>query len=78
MTALVRRERRRDLAAGRDAHVVLAATSCAQLRSDMHARVLPAWADAADAERMTEAATHIPGTAAVYLAPDTLDSGATS
>jgi hypothetical protein len=74
---LVRRERRCDSAAGRNADVVFAATLCAELRTHMDARVFATRAHAADSQGLAKASSHISGTAAVHLATDPLDSGAT-
>ena len=75
---LVRREGGRDPAASGHPDVVLAATLGAELRPDMHTRILTARADTADSQRLAKASSHISGTAAVDLASDSLDSGATS
>lgn len=73
--ALVRRERRRDFAAGRYANVVLgAAFTAAELRSDVDTGVLAAGADAAHTDRLAEAPADVAWTAAVDLASDSLDS----
>lgn len=74
----VRRERRCDPAASGYPDVVLAATLGVQLRPDVHTRIFAAWADTANSQRLAKASSHIPGTAAVDLASDSLDSSTTS
>jgi hypothetical protein len=66
MTAPVRRERRCDSAAGRNADGVFAATLCAQLRADVYARVFVPGGHAADSQGLAKASS-----AQVLLIPST-------
>lgn len=66
----MRRVRRRDPATGGDPYVVFAAASCAQFGSDVDARVLTAWADAADPNRLAKAPAHVARATSVDLAAD--------
>ncbi len=76
MTGLVRRERGRDSAAGRNADVVLTATLCAQLRADVHARIFTARTHAANTGGLAKASADIAGTATSDLSADSLCAGA--
>lgn len=73
MTVLVRRERCRDSAAGRNADVVFATTPCAQLRTDMHTSV---FTSRADSQSVTKAPTHLVWASAVDLSGDPSDARA--
>ena len=75
---LVRRERRCDLAACRNADVVLATTLRVQLRANVYARVFTARADPANTDGLAKASADIPGTATSDLSTNSLGSGAAS
>jgi hypothetical protein len=69
--------RRCNSAASRNADVVLAAASTAQLRTHVYASVSAAGSYPADSQGLAKASSHVPGTASVDLAANPPDSGAT-